>query len=121
MKFKFTIKYSKNFRENGGMDFYIDEPHVGYIGWYGSVENFRMWIWGDNYKTDEVEKANKVLNKLEKDQIRLLEDLMQSCLDNNVNYTITMKSNEPKYVLKVRGCVFDNEVELEFLEFLGRR
>ena len=55
-----------------------------------NVENFRMWIWGDNYKTDEVEKANKVLNKLEKDQIKLLEDLMHSCLDNNVNYTITM-------------------------------
>ena len=60
------------------------------IGWYGNVENFKMWIWGDNYKTDEVKKANKVLNKLEKDQIKVLEDLMQSCLDTNVNYTITM-------------------------------
>lgn len=90
MKFKFTIKYSRSYMENGGMEFYIDEPHVGYIGWFGNVENFKMWIWGDNYKTDEVEKANKVLNKLEKDQIKLLVELMQSCLDNNVNYTITM-------------------------------
>lgn len=90
MKAKFKIKYCKIPMDNDGMVFYIEKPHIGYIGWFGNVKNFRMGIWGDNYKTDEVEKANKVLNKLEKDQIKLLEDLMQSCLDCNVNYTITM-------------------------------
>lgn len=28
-----------------------------------------------------------------------------------------MTSNEPVYRLKVRSCAFNNEVELEFLEF----
>ena len=41
MKAKFKIKYCKTPMDNDGMVFYIEKPHIGYIGWFGNVETSR--------------------------------------------------------------------------------